>query len=44
MNLYFALTPSAVGQTRVADHIGFVLPLVTQSDRKRRTGIFIWLN
>src|SRR6266481_1561949 len=26
------LVPSAVGQTRVAGHIGFVLPLVTHSD------------
>ena len=43
MKLYFALAllltalagtlaPSAVGQTRVAGHIGFVLPLVTDSD------------
>jgi len=43
MKLYFALVlflaalvgtlaPSALGQTRVAGHIGFVLPLVTQSN------------
>jgi hypothetical protein len=30
--LFGILGPSAVGQTRVAGHIGFVLPLVTQSD------------
>jgi hypothetical protein len=30
--LFGTLTSSAMGQTRVAGHVGFVLPLVTQSD------------
>ena len=35
--LFGTLGPSAVGQTRVAGHVGFVLPLVTNSDGSTTT-------
>jgi len=35
--LFGTLAPSAVGQTRVAGHIGFVLPLVTHADGSTTT-------
>jgi len=35
--LFGTLTPSAVGQTRIAGHIGFVLPLVAHSDGSTTT-------